>query len=184
MKKNKKKFNPKPPKKRNKAHKEKGVFNLGLFQKSKRNFLDQIQAIQLAIELKLPRGVMNHHERNASTHLLNFFAMIITHRHERGLITQEEYETSGQVCLEIMEAMAQVGQRSADKGIETYGSTGDELQIIQDGYAEFIEVLKEEIEERPRYLLKEWNATINFTNKMDADRRKQNEAKNQRSENP
>lgn len=175
MKKSKKKINQKPPKKRDKAYVEKGVFDLARFQKSKRNFLDQIQAIQLAIEMKLPRGVMNHHERNASTHLLNFFAMIIAHRHERGLITQEEYIASEQVCLEIMEAMTQVGQRSAEKGIETYGSTGDELRIIQDGYAEFIDVLKEEIEERPKYLLKEWNATINFVNKMSADRRKENE---------
>lgn len=159
-------------KKRTKPYKPKAVFDLQRLILCKKEFLQTLQAVQLAIELKLPRGVMNRDEKEASCFLLNFFGLILTHRKELGILSEKECEESGNYCLEIMGAMLQVVKRSNDKGIDTFGSTGDELRIIQDGFADFIAVLKEEIEERPQILLREWNATIHYCNEREAQRRK------------
>lgn len=159
-------------KKRTKPYKPKAVFDLRRLILCKKEFLQTLQAVQLAIELKLPRGVMNRDEKEASCFLLNLFGFILTHRKELDIISEKEYDESGNYCLEIMGAMRQVVKRSNDKGIDTFGSTGDELRIIQDGFADFIAVLKEEIEERPQMLLREWNATIHYCNEREALRRK------------
>lgn len=167
-----------PKKKRNKPYKPKRVFDLRRMLACKQEFLEALQTVQLALESKLPRGVMNKDEKEATCFLLNFFGLILTRRKEIGIITEQEYEEAGAFCLELIGAMVQVVKRSNEKGIETYGSTGDELRTIQDGLAEFIAVLKEEIEERPQMLLREWNATIDYCNEREALRRKQENAKN------
>lgn len=169
----------KQKKKRNKQYQPKPVFDLRRLNLCKKEFLDTLQAVQLAIEMKLPRGVMNRDEKEAACFLLNFFGLILTRRKEIGIITEKDYEDSGYYCLDLINALVEVVKRSNDKGVDSYGSTGDELHMLQDGFADFIAVLKEEIEERPQMLLREWNATIHYCNEREALRKKEDERRSQ-----
>lgn len=122
---------------------------------------------------------MNQDEKEACCFMLNFIGLILEHRHQRGLIYDEDYKNSALAVREIMGALLEAINRSVDKGIETYGSTGDELRTIQDGFAEFYELMRIEIEERPQMLLREWNATIHYCNEREALRKKEDERRSQ-----
>lgn len=155
-------------KKRNKPYKSRGIYDLTAMRHVQQQLRAVFQKVQLAVEFKLPRGVMNQDEKEACCFMLNFIGLILEHRHQRGLINAEDYQNSALVVREIMGALLEAINRSVDKGIETYGSTGDELRTIQDGFSEFYELMQIEIEERPQTLAREFNATISYCERENA----------------
>lgn len=158
----------KQKKKRNKPYKSRGIYDLTAMYHVQKQLRAVFQKVQLAIEFKLPRAVMNQDEKEACCFMLNFIGLILEHRHQRGLIYDEDYKNSALAVREIMGALLEAINRSVDKGIETYGSTGDELRTIQDGFAEFYELMRIEIEERPQTLAREFNATIYYCDRENA----------------
>lgn len=135
-----------------KKHQKKNVDMHSIF--IRKDEYERIQAlfvdIQLFVEIKLPRGTLSMSDVQKMRDTMNFATMLIWAGHR---FDAEKFERdNGIEWKKFIDAFHSFYERAMTRGIFT--ATGDELNTLRDGFEVAGKVIKEELEQEPKWCLK------------------------------